>query len=227
MLNYSRHFSVFDPSKFRDRVDVIGGGSIGSHITYLLASMGVRKIRVYDFDMVEEHNVPNQFFKVDDIGSTKLEALQRNIKEFTGIEIETIEGRVTKESSWRPGQYVFMVTDTMASRKELFEGFIKNNAGVKLMVECRMGGDDGRVYSIDPTNLRHVKAWEASLYDDESSAESLCGTSASVIPTSVFLASSAVWQMVRRSNGENVEEWGMLMGMRPPTVLHLGLPEED
>ena len=53
----------------------IGGlGGIGSNVAYLLAKHGV-KARIYDFDVVELHNIGGQFFDRRDVGKNKTNAI--------------------------------------------------------------------------------------------------------------------------------------------------------
>ena len=59
-LNKSREF--FDPNKVKGRCHIIGCGSIGSHVAELLARYGIKKLTLYDFDVVEPHNLVNQNF---------------------------------------------------------------------------------------------------------------------------------------------------------------------
>ena len=73
-LNKSREF--FDPNKVKGRCHIIGCGSIGSHVAELLARYGVKKLTLYDFDVVEPHNLVNQNFYHRQIGKEKTEALK-------------------------------------------------------------------------------------------------------------------------------------------------------
>ena len=71
----------------QEHIVVIGGaGGIGSWLTLLLSRMG-SEIVVYDFDKIEEHNIGGQWFKKEDIGNTKVNALRNNIRNFSNIDI--------------------------------------------------------------------------------------------------------------------------------------------
>ena len=200
--NYSRQLSVFQPLRFDKTVDVIGAGATGSHLVYILAKMGVQKIRVFDFDVIEDHNLPNQMFRVTDIGRPKVEALAEVIKQFTNIDIEPVNLRVEAGIDYLPANIVFILTDTMASRKEIFDNFLKLQFGVNLVIETRMGADNGRVYAFSPTIIAQIAEWEKTLYDDKVAEVSLCGTSVSVAATALNVASLAVWQMLVFAKGE-------------------------
>ena len=56
-----RQLEIAYPSQFKDRpITVIGAGGIGAATVVALAKTGFENITVYDFDTVEQHNLPNQ-----------------------------------------------------------------------------------------------------------------------------------------------------------------------
>lgn len=191
-----RHISVFPPHAFgARRVDVIGCGATGSRIVLSLAKLGVENIHVWDFDTVEGHNLANQAFGLGDVGALKVEALARLVYRDSGVQIEPHAEKV--DGSQSLGEIVFLLTDTMASRKEIWEKGIKLKIRTRLLVETRMGTDNGRVYAINPSKLGHIREWEKTLYSDDETEVSACGASISVGPTAEIIAGLAVWQMIR------------------------------
>ena len=94
------------------------------------------------------------------------------------------------------GKYVFLLTDTMASRKEIFEKHLKFSFDTDLIIETRMGLRDGRVYAFDPSDFSQRDEWVNTLYSDEEAEVSRCGASASIITTVQFLASMATQRVV-------------------------------
>lgn len=191
-----RHLKVFDPASFGDRrVDIIGCGATGSRIALSVAKLGVSNLHIHDFDTVEEHNVANQVFGIPDIGSPKVEALSSLIEAQTGLKVTPHVEKVTGDTEL--GEVVFLLTDTMASRKEIWEGAIKFQPYVELMVETRMGKDEGRIYSVIPMDIDEIKLWEATLCEDDEASESLCGARISVGPTAELISGFAVWAMIR------------------------------
>ncbi len=191
-----RHLSVFSPHAFGNkRVDVIGCGATGSRITLSLAKLGVKNIHVWDFDKVEEHNIPNQAFSLKDIGKFKGEALKEMVKLATGTEITFHNEFVNGTQSL--GEIVFILTDTMKSRMEIWEKALRFKMRTKLLIETRMGADSGYVYSINPNKPSHVNVYEKTFYDDNEAEVSACGASISVGPTAEIISGLAVWQMIR------------------------------
>jgi molybdopterin/thiamine biosynthesis adenylyltransferase len=224
-LNTMRHLEVFDPYAFGEqRVDIIGCGATGSRVAISLAKLGIKNLHCWDFDKIEGHNVPNQAFGIDDIGKPKVEALKEMIRRQTEIEItahnEAYEGQQDL------GSFVFLLTDTMKSRKEIWDASIKYHPYLKLMIETRMGADQARVFAIDPNSPEQVKFWEGYLYGDEQATVSACGTQITVGPTAEILAGYATWTLIQwwahkqGKEGKEAPQWDVLVAMSPAfTVL--------
>lgn len=218
-----RHLTVFSPHAFGSRrVDVIGCGATGSRIVISLAKLGVENIHVWDFDRVEEHNVPNQAFGLEHVGLLKCEALAELTRAATGAEITVHSEKV--DGTQALGEIVFLLTDTMASRKEIWNGALKFKLRTDLLIETRMGADNGRVYTVNPNKLGEIRAYEETLYTDAEAEVSACGASVSVGPTAEIIAGLAVWQMIRwfsiEQGAENDEmENEILFSLRPMVTL--------
>jgi len=60
-------------------VGIAGAGGLGSAVAVALARVGVGRLIVADFDVVEPSNLNRQQFFVDQIGLPKVEALQENL----------------------------------------------------------------------------------------------------------------------------------------------------
>lgn len=195
-IDTTRHLDVFSPRVFGDRrIDVIGAGATGSRIVVSLAKLGIDNIHVWDFDVVESHNIANQSYALGDIGRPKVEALRDLVKAQTGLEISIHNERVDGKQVL--GHVVFLLVDTMASRKEIFEKALCYKPRTKLMIETRMGADEGRVYTINPSKPAQIKGWQGTLYGDEAAPVSACGASITVGPTAEFISGLAVWQFIR------------------------------
>lgn len=194
-----RHLKVFSPADFGDRrIDIIGCGATGSRIAMSIAKLGISNLHLHDFDVVEAHNIANQFYGIEDVGRPKVEALAEHIKRFTGLEATVCSEKV--DGSATLGNYVFLLTDTMASRKEIFEGAIRHKPHVDCMIETRMSADQGNVYSVRPSDIDEVKFWESTLCGDDVAEEGLCGARVTVGPTAELISGHAVWAFIRLFN---------------------------
>ncbi len=217
-VDITRHVGVFARDAFgKKRIDVIGVGATGSRIVLSLAKLGLENIHVWDFDSVESHNIANQAFNQSHIGMLKVDALAAIVKEATGLKLTTHNERV--DGSQQLGDVVFLLTDTMSSRKEIWNKGLRYKIRTKLMIETRMGADTGRCYSINPVKPAHVRGWEQTLSDNVTAEVSACGTAITVGPTAEFLSGLAVWQFIRwqavESGKEDTLDNEIMFGLRP------------
>ena len=87
MDNFSRYisqikfFGIENFNKIRNSsVTVIGIGGLGSWLSEFLVRMGVKKIIIVDFDVVEEKNLNRQDYTLKDVGKLKIDALEERLK---------------------------------------------------------------------------------------------------------------------------------------------------
>lgn len=219
-----RHLEVFSPLKFDGtRIDVIGVGATGSRIAMGLAKLGVQNLHVWDFDKVESHNIANQIYGINDIGKFKVDALADLIKLQTGLVVTKHNEAVTGRSAL--GSVVFLLTDTMSSRKEIWEGAIRYKMHIDVMIETRMGVDLGRTYWVRPTSPDDITFWESTLCsDNEVLVTSACGSQITVGSTAEIVSGLAVWNFINWFNwfsNRDIEKMPRetIFGVTPPGIL--------
>lgn len=200
-----RQLSVFSPEKHKNkRIDIIGVGATGSYVAWLLSKIGFENLHFWDDDVIVEHNIPNQLFFESQIGKLKIEAMANLIQQ--GASVTAVQHAQKANGTEALGEIIFLLTDTMASRKQIWQGALKYKLRTHLMIETRMGADSGRIYAVNPSKPSHIKAWEnASQYSDEEAERSACGASISIACTAGLIASIAVWQLIKWFKGENLE----------------------
>lgn len=201
-MDLRRHVELFDPEEFTTPITILGAGATGSFVAYQLAKLGIEDITVYDFDKIEPHNIPNQLFGINDVGEMKVDALRERIYRDTGIGIKVVADKFTTQ---RLSGVVIMQVDSMKERGRIFNQHIYLKPNVKLMVESRMGLDMGRVYNINPIDLKSSKRYQESLYGDEDSEVSACGASMTVITSAINIASMVVRQVINWHNKEELD----------------------
>lgn len=207
-IDYKRQNSIISPADFNNegmRIDVIGVGATGSYVVLQLAKMGLFNIHVWDADVVEGHNLPNQLYGLQDIGKPKVEALKQIVKSLTDVDIITHQEFVTAETKGL-GNIVFLLTDSMSSRKEIYENCLKYNPLTRLCIETRLAATQGRIYAFDPTDMVMQEMWEETLYSDVEAEVSECGTTIVMGASSSLIASMAVWQMIKWYKGTHGDE---------------------
>lgn len=112
-------FNWFD--KVRQSYITIGGaGGIGSYVAFLLARAQVKKIDIYDFDTVEQHNLGCQLFFRNSLHDKKTQACRTFIQETTDLRSYFQEyDKVTPETIIYTN-VVFSCFDNFEARKILF-----------------------------------------------------------------------------------------------------------
>lgn len=185
--DYWRQLDIFKPDD-KTKILIVGAGSVGSYVALTLAKMGISDLTVVDFDKVEPHNLPNQFYKTTDIGRPKVEALKDIIKEFTNTEITAINDRIenylTKDKIF---DIVILAVDNMKTRKQIFEKYAKHNIYVKYLIDIRTSAENFRIYTIQPVEPEDAKFYESELYSDDEASELPC-TAQNIIYTVVGVA---------------------------------------
>lgn len=201
-MDLSRHIEVFSPDAVKYPIHIIGVGATGSFVAMELARMGCPVLNLYDFDEVEIHNIPNQYYDTDDIGKTKIEALKEKLEKINpNIVVNANIGKVVpvkgSDSEFGINEmsgYVFLLVDSMKIRRELWEA-IKENKEIIHCWESRLGSDQARVYSLD-MSVKDFSKYEADFYEDDVSETSACGTSITVLPIVLQTASLMIVQFI-------------------------------
>jgi molybdopterin/thiamine biosynthesis adenylyltransferase len=175
-VSFLRHSAFFGPEDANQYVlNIIGVGATGSWIAMLAARMGWHKFRVWDLDIVESHNLPNQIYTHDDIGKKKVIALKEQLLRFNPeIEIEThdyfFESDKHKELLQGP---VIITVDSLSARKDIAEA-IKGNWNVLHAFETRMGFTHAEINYLNCLDVTAVESFQNLLKSDSEVTEAAC-----------------------------------------------------
>jgi tRNA A37 threonylcarbamoyladenosine dehydratase len=196
-MDFGKQYNIYNPENQKLDIIIVGAGSTGSFTALNLAKMGMNKISVIDFDVVEEHNIPNQFFRTKDIGKLKVEALSEIIKEFTDLEIETENIEIDENYNFdlTTNTLIILCVDSIEVRKLIYEKV--KDYPIKL-IDTRFGGEGFSIHSIDLSNESHKEKYEKSL--TATAKETSCGEK-SIIYTILNLASE-VCNLVKKIDKE-------------------------
>lgn len=229
MHNLTKHSEIFNQGMLENTpVHIIGCGATGSNIAFQLAKLGIPELHLYDMDKVEEHNIANQMFSESDIGRNKAVALKDILHRFGASEITSIGAHTEKVDENYIAEnpltgIIFCATDTMGSRKEIFEAAAYANVGVKRWIEMRLSLSYVMIYSIRPTNLNECEKYAQTLYSSEEVVEtSACGTSQTAMPTASILAGACVWEMLNDLNsasGSDIDHNEILIDIPTWTIM--------
>lgn len=161
-MDFIRQTRIFNPEECNMKIIVLGAGSTGSFTAFTLAKMGVKNIEVIDFDIVEKHNIPNQYYRLQDVGKLKVEALKEIIKEFTGTEINTIVQEIDKDTTFDADLNTIIINclDNIETRKIVSN--ILNDLPIK-MIDTRFGGEGYSIHLVDFSDEESIKQYNKSL----------------------------------------------------------------
>lgn len=186
-INIAKSLDFFDPSMCKDRLHIIGCGAIGSTVAENLARFGLTKITLYDFDVVEAHNIANQMFTQEDIGKPKVVAVAEYLKKIN----PAIETDIRLVDKGYVGQklsgYVFLCVDNIDLRRDIATA-CKGNSYIRAMFDFRMRLTDAQHYAAAWNDKKMIEAFLASMaFSHEEAKEatpvSACNMTLSVVPT--------------------------------------------
>lgn len=168
---FIRQRDIIDGTELqKGSVTIIGAGSVGSFTTLTLSKMGVGKIKVFDQDGIQDHNLPAQFYRKKDIGEWKVNALKNLISEFADT---TIISRNRFYKDQKLSGVVIVVTDNMESRRNVWEQYKKQNC-TSGFIEARMGAELSKLYTIKSTSPEDCDFYEKTLHTDAQSLKLPC-----------------------------------------------------
>ena len=204
-MDFLRQAAFLDPNRFRKRrVHILGVGALGSWVAYQLAKLGFREIHLYDYDTIEEHNIPNQIYGEEHLGKKKVEALKELIEKTMGKWCRVITHDVDLlNDDVQLDDIVVCAVDSLDLRKKLWE---ENKDNVRLWVDGRMAIDYGVVYGVDTTKRSIVENYSVSFDSDEEAEESPCNERA-IVNNTVMIANTMVNCIVAHLKEETVPHY--------------------
>lgn len=96
----------------RPLLTLCGAGALGSNLADNLARQGFQRLRVIDFDRVEEHNINTQVYDLGDVGALKVDVLKNRLFRSVEIEIDAISRKLEERSVKKQLKDSGLVIDT-------------------------------------------------------------------------------------------------------------------
>ena len=91
-----RHTPEVQQKIKKSRIGIAGVGGLGSNVAVALARIGIGKLVVADFDLVEPSNLNRQYYFIDQIGMPKVLALQETVKRINpGVDFRAVHEKIT------------------------------------------------------------------------------------------------------------------------------------
>jgi molybdopterin-synthase adenylyltransferase len=183
-------------------VTIIGCGAVGSFTALSLAKMGIRQLTLIDYDEVSPENLPNQFFREEDLNRKKVVACMEILESFDS-EVKVFPQPRPFVKGKLESDVVISSVDSMQVRKAVWQSVLRDKR-TKLLVDPRMAAHVVQVYSVIPGDPSSVKAYESTLVSDNQALPDRC-TARSIIYTVLPLAALICRQVASLANGEWVE----------------------
>ncbi len=196
MANLSRQIGIISLEQLESAkiINLIGVGGIGCPTALALGDMGIPGLRLFDDDIVEDHNRPTQIlYRRTDLGRPKVEAAKEVLEMFTDAQIVPVQSRFDGTQDLEG--IVVSAVDKMDQRMVIWKK-IRYNINVPLYVEARMGAEVLRIYSLNPTDPEAVERYEKTLYTSEKAIQQRC-TEKSIIYT-VLVAGGFIGGQVKK-----------------------------
>lgn len=215
-MDLSKSREYFDPSKISERIHIIGCGSVGSTIAENLARCGITKMTLWDFDVVEEHNIVNQMFRIQDVNKPKVEALKDIIVE---INPEAEKDIILEPKGWQGktlSGYIFLAVDSIEVRRKIVEE-CKDNIYVKAIFDVRTLLEGAQHFAADWSNYEQQEDLLNSMQftDEEGDAEvpvSACGVTLGVATTVRLISAYCVNNFINFANGKPIKKLMIMDG---------------
>jgi len=204
-LNLSKSYDFFKPEEVKERIHIIGCGSVGSTVAELLARFGLTKLSLYDFDRVEPKNLANQLFRQEHIGKKKAGTLAHILCEINPAIKDDIRVSSHGYVAQKLSGYVFLCVDNIELRREIATTN-RDNPYIKAMFDFRTRLTDAQHYAADWSDMKMVDDFINSMNfsHEEAVTEtpvSACNVTLSVAPTIRMISSLGVANFINFAKG--------------------------
>ena len=222
-VSFLRHAGWFGPEDAQT-LNIVGVGATGSHIGLIAAKMGFHNFRVWDADIVETHNLPNQIYDVEHVGKRKVAAFKDVLQRFNpSINVETHDYFFDSSHKHLLDGPLVLTVDTMSARKEAVSTF-KLNWKVNKVFETRLGFDFGELNIIDNMNTLETEAWSSCLRDDKDLPEGPCNLRICTTLVSMVASYTVHCICAMLNNSRSSEQWSYskktLFNLDPKITTH-------
>ena len=155
---------------------------------------------LYDFDVVEEHNLANQMFTTKNLYKPKLEGVYDRWVEVNPEAAKTIKLYGDGWNGQKLSGYVFLCVDNIELRKKIVEEN-KYNLNIKAMFDFRTALTSAQHYAADWSKQKDIAALLDTMDFTHAEAEknvpvSACKVSLCVMPTVWSVAMAGVVNFV-------------------------------
>lgn len=168
-MNHLRQLDIIDPAKLDLPIHVVGCGSVGSWTALTLAKTGASNLILWDFDVVEGHNIPNQVYRPADVGRSKVEALADVIEVMTG---NAVTIRNQRFEGFADSGIVILAVDSMDVRIGIWRAL--RITPVNFVIDSRMGAEVARILAVRLSSREAQRRYGETLYRSREALREPC-----------------------------------------------------
>jgi len=125
------------------KIAIAGLGGLGSNIAVMLARIGVGKLLLVDFDIVEPSNLNRQHYNITHLGMLKTDALKAQLELINPfVEIETQTVKVTEDNACEIFRDYTIIVEAFdkAQNKAIIVNVLLEGGGKKIIAASGMNG---------------------------------------------------------------------------------------
>jgi len=179
-------------------ITVIGVGAIGRQVALQLACLGVPRLQLIDFDVVEATNITTQGYEQSDLGLPKVAAVTTTIGRIDPqLSVTIVDSRF--RPSLRVGSVVFCCVDSISARAAIWKAVQHHS---RFWSDGRMLGEVIRVLTVADEQGRDI--YPTTLFPQRQAEVGRC-TSQGTVYTAAIAAGFMVHQFVRWLRGTAIE----------------------
>lgn len=215
-MDLSKSYDFFQPEKDDAKLHIVGCGSVGSALAENLARCGVTNFVLWDFDVVEKHNIVNQMFRQQDVGKSKVEALKDILCDINPEIVDTVE---LKPDGWQGklmSGYIFLCVDNIELRRQIVEKHM-DSPYVKAVFDFRTLLESAQHYAADWSDYKMKQDLLKSMQfsHEEAAAEtpvSACGVTLGVATTVRLVCALGVNNYINFVKGNGIKKLVIIDG---------------
>ena len=196
---YSRQRDIVPPERLEKcQATVIGVGAIGRQVALQLAAMGIARLQLVDFDVVEPSNLASQGYLEADLVLYKVDATANLCWQINqGVQVKAISSRFRR--SIDVGNVVFSCVDSIDIRRIIWQS-VKDR--IDCFVDGRMSAEVVRVLAAcDSESRQH---YPTTLFAAEQAYQGAC-TARTTIYTANIAAGLMITQFTKWLRGLPVD----------------------
>lgn len=177
---------------------VIGVGAIGRQVALQLTALGIPKLQLIDFDVVEAVNITSQGYLTSDVGRAKVEATGDSCQQLEHLlEVEEVRSRYRPSLSL--GTAVFCCVDSISTRATIWRSV---ESRCRFWGDGRMLGEVVRVLAATAEQGR--RHYSTTLFPEAEAQVGRC-TSRSTIYGASLAAALLIHQFTRYLRGLSLD----------------------